>query len=161
MAVITHEFFQDNLRLLLSQEKSIKSPNPQVPDEVPSAAVTGFNITEKLQDIYTKDELFQLHLSQVEIYVKELLPDPQPVLDHLSVPKARLVHIFNIVKYLIKHMDPLMPLPTSTAPLQLSHNYNYAKKVYVWNVIVRLRDWGQEVQLMKEEKLMCRNNTAL
>uniref|UniRef100_A0A3P9NDE3 Ciliary neurotrophic factor n=1 Tax=Poecilia reticulata TaxID=8081 RepID=A0A3P9NDE3_POERE len=136
---------------LLSQNNDFCSP--QIPDEVPSATVAGFNTTEKLQDIYAKNELFSLHLSEVERYQKELfatksrmLWNLKSILNSLSKLKMRLNYLLKTVECLIKAMDPSTPVPASPAALNLPYQHCYEKKVYGCAVLARLRGWGQKVK---------------
>ncbi|XP_043968508.1 uncharacterized protein LOC122828739 [Gambusia affinis] len=133
----------------LQKYKKNNSCNPQIPDEVPSATVAGFNRIEKLQDIYARAELFSLHLSQVEIYQKSLFKtdsDMESVLKSLSDLKTRLNNLLETVKCHIQTMDPSASVPASPPAPNLRHHYSYEKKVYGCGVIVRLRDWGQNVR---------------
>lgn len=114
---------------------------------------------EKLQDIYSRNELFSLHLSQVERYQKSLFKTDsvlESVLNSLSMLKKRLNHLLKTVERHIKTMDPSTSVPASPAALNLPHQYFYEKKVYGCGVIVRLRDWGQNVQEVLES--MCSSN---
>uniref|UniRef100_A0A3B3V4G9 Ciliary neurotrophic factor n=1 Tax=Poecilia latipinna TaxID=48699 RepID=A0A3B3V4G9_9TELE len=127
--------------------------NNQIPDEVPSATVAGSNMIEKLQDIYAKNELFSLHLSQVEKYQKELFSTAS-VLNASSELKERLKHLLTKVECHIKTNDPSTPVPTSPPPLNLPHKYSYGKQVYGCAVIDRLKAWGHNVK--EVVKSMCR-----
>lgn len=108
----------------------------------------------KLQDIYTKNVLFYLHILKVEEYQKGLWGNPQSVGGPLSLVKGRLTHIAARVKTLLTHIDPEIPLPATPAPPQLSHQHDYAKKAYGWGVVVALKDWlTQVLQVLKAEEV--------
>uniref|UniRef100_A0A3B3Y870 Ciliary neurotrophic factor n=1 Tax=Poecilia mexicana TaxID=48701 RepID=A0A3B3Y870_9TELE len=148
------------------------SCSPHIPDEVPTTTVAGFNMIEKLQDIYAKNELFSLHLSQVERYQKDLFTTKSRmlwnlkfILNSLSNLKMRLDYLLKTVECLIKAMDPSTPVPTSPAALNLPYQNCYEKKVYGCAVLVRLRGWGQKVKEVKYWQksllsLLCRNKST-
>uniref|UniRef100_A0A3P9NDC2 Ciliary neurotrophic factor n=1 Tax=Poecilia reticulata TaxID=8081 RepID=A0A3P9NDC2_POERE len=157
--LLVHET-NEALREYVSTSKN-NPCSPQVPDEVPSTTVAGSNMIEKLQDIYAKNELFSLHLSEVERYQKELFATASilgPFLKASSALKTRLKHLLTKVECHIKSNDPLTPVPTSPPPLSLPHKYSYEKKVYGCAVIVRLKDWGQNVK--EVVKSMCSRNVV-
>uniref|UniRef100_A0A672IEF7 Ciliary neurotrophic factor n=1 Tax=Salarias fasciatus TaxID=181472 RepID=A0A672IEF7_SALFA len=102
---------------------------------------------EQLQDIYTKAFLFRWHISNVEIYEKDLLPHPELMVDSLKTVNSRLEQI----NYSLQNAEPELAALSTPAPPQLSHDDDhYLKKVYVWGVIYTLRDWVTQVlQLLK------------
>ncbi|XP_016524594.1 uncharacterized protein LOC103134953 [Poecilia formosa] len=145
----------------LREYKKNNHCNNHIPDEVPSATVAGSNMIEKLQDIYAKNELFSLHLSQVEKYQKDLFSTAsvlEPFLNASSELKERLKHLLTKVECHIKTNDPSTPVPTSPPPLNLPHKYSYGKQVYGCAVLVRLKAWGQNVK--EVVKSMCSRNVV-
>uniref|UniRef100_A0A3Q3A5B3 Ciliary neurotrophic factor n=1 Tax=Kryptolebias marmoratus TaxID=37003 RepID=A0A3Q3A5B3_KRYMA len=136
-------------------KKSHKLPDESVPvpDEVPSSTVIGSTISEKLQDIYTKNELFRLHLLKVKTYQKELLDKPDHLLHLLSNITIRLDHHLATIKKVLRCTDPHRPFPTSPPALKPEHKNDYQKKMYGWGVLVRLDEWSKEVlKVLKRKK---------
>lgn len=128
-----------------------------VPDDVPDSTISGINITEKLQDIYIKNGLFDFHISKVKEYVEELWGMPESVARLLLHIKGRLPHHLDKIKKILININPKTPLPTTPPPPQLSHSHNYIKKVYGSGVIVRLKDWLTQVEQVLEEVKGCDN----
>nr|XP_046242331.1 uncharacterized protein LOC124057809 [Scatophagus argus] len=127
-----------------------------VPDEVPDSTVAGVSASEKLQNIYIKNKLFHFHISKVEEYQEKDLGNPQSVRQPLTAVKVRLSHLLYKIEVLMGS-DPEILLPTTPALPQLSQTHDFAKKVYGWGVIVRLKDWLTQVSqvLEKVEKEVC------
>lgn len=128
--------------------------NGSVPDDVPNSSIPGVSIFEKLQNIYMKNVLFYLHISKVEeIQNKLWIKQTTGVLSRL---KYRLsLHLVNI-KHVLVTVYPDVSLPPTPTPLQLSHDHDFQKKNYGWGVIIRLKQWLQEVLLVLDEtKNMC------
>lgn len=126
-----------------------------VPDDVPDSTISGITISEKLQDIYIKNMLFNFHIGKLEEYQKELWGNPKSVEEHLLHVKFRLAHFLVRVKRTLLNMDPEISLPTTPAPPLLSHNHDYAKKEYGWCVIFTLKDWLTQVLQVLEAKEVC------
>lgn len=96
--------------------------------------------------------LFSIHISKVEEYHNETWKNAKSVTEYLARIKYSLSnHLFKI-ETILKNTDPEKPLPTPPAPLQLSHEHNYAKKVYGWSVISTLKDWLTQVLLVLKEE---------
>lgn len=123
-----------------------------VPDDVPDSTISGINISEKLRDIYIKNGLFHFHISKVKQYLEELWGNPASFARHI---KGGLSNHSAQIKTILKNIDPEMPLPTMPPPPQLSHDRDYAKKVYGWGVIVRLKEWLTQVQQVLQEIKGC------
>ncbi|XP_062240771.1 uncharacterized protein LOC133950694 [Platichthys flesus] len=123
---------------------------------VPDSTVSGVNVSEKLQDVYVKNELFRLHVLKVVQHHSEIFGNKEPVAGPLSRVKDRLSHHSSKVEHLLKGFFPGVPLPSKPALPRLTAGHTYAKKNYGWLVLVRLRDWEEHVlQLLEEMKNMC------
>lgn len=134
----------------MTQTEIYNIKNQPVPDGVPKSTVTGFNFPEKLRDIYATNKLFELHLSQVEKYQPELLPEPQSLLDKMSNVKKILSNHFHCIKDTLK--CKLTPEPTLPTVQPANHRTDYQKKIYGWGVIYRLTEWSKEVLRVLNEK---------
>lgn len=122
-----------------------------VPDEVPSSAVTGFNLSEKLQHIYTTNKLFWLHLLQVEKYQKDLLPDPKPLKEKMLTVNKKLSDHFHCINDTLK--CKLTPEPALPTVQPAKHTTDYQKKIYGWGVLYRLTEWSNKVlKVLNEQK---------
>lgn len=134
----------------------------KVPVEAPNPNVTGSSITEKLRDIYIKNELFQLHLSQVETYMQNLTIDQQ-LFKCLKGSKDTLRFLLGTIKKHIENLDPSTPVPTPPAPLKPTPKKDYAKIRYGCGVIVGLLNWERKVKEVMEEKQnwRCLQNSTL
>ncbi|XP_047448354.1 uncharacterized protein LOC125012438 [Mugil cephalus] len=153
------KLLQHEATLLLNAYQKFHGPiEDSVPEDVPDSEVSGTSVTEKLLDVCNKHMLFSLHILQVEAYQKDLLADPKPLLDDLSPLKLRLTsnYLLSRVKVIIQHIEGEIPELTTPAPLQLSHNDDYTKKVYGWGVIVRVVEWLKQVsQVLEEAREVC------
>lgn len=98
--------------------------------------------------------LVYLHILMVEDIHTDIFTN-QPM-ELLSQVKKRLpLHLLSI-KPILTGLDPASPLPTSPAPLKLSHNDDFKRKLYGLDVIYTLREWLKEVLLVfQEAKNMC------
>lgn len=124
-----------------------------VPDECPNSSISGTNIYEQLQDIYIKNWLFDVHILKVKDYQKDTWGNPESVAEPLS---HVLGNLFNHLAKIENILMSINSLPTTPAPPHLSHNDDYAKKVYGWGVIVRLEEWLTQVSLvLAEAKEVC------
>ncbi|CAB1442441.1 unnamed protein product [Pleuronectes platessa] len=125
-------------------------------EDVPDSTVSGVNVSEKLQDVYVKNELFRLHVLKVVQHHSEIFLNKEPVVGPLSRVKDRLLYHSIKVKHLLAGFFPDVPLPSKPALPRLTAGHTYAKKEYGWLVLVRLRDWEEHVlQLLEEMKNMC------
>uniref|UniRef100_A0A672YHR1 Ciliary neurotrophic factor n=1 Tax=Sphaeramia orbicularis TaxID=375764 RepID=A0A672YHR1_9TELE len=117
-------------------------------NEVPPSTVSGTSISEKLQDIYTKNMLFQMHMSKVKEDQDTVwgVQSDSTFWSLLTSVTDRLGHFLGKMERVLEAQDPKVPLPTSPPPLQVSHSNNYDNKVYGWAVIFRLEKWIGEVQ---------------
>lgn len=122
--------------------------NGPVPDECPNSTISGTNISEQLQDIYIKNELFEVHILKVKDYQENTWGNPESVAVPLSHVKGNLVFHLTKIKNILMNNNSL---PTKPTPPHLSHNDDYAKKVYGWGVIVTLEDWLTQVSRVLAE----------
>uniref|UniRef100_A0A1A8CPZ2 Ciliary neurotrophic factor n=1 Tax=Nothobranchius kadleci TaxID=1051664 RepID=A0A1A8CPZ2_NOTKA len=122
--------------------------NVDIPDEAPTATVTGSSLLEKLEDVYTKNRLFGSHILQVEKYQKELLPDPKPLSDGLKEIARKLSRHLHVLENALGCLDPMTRPSTSPSLPDMDHHGDYSKKVYGWGVIVRLIEWLDEVKIV-------------
>ncbi|XP_056232955.1 uncharacterized protein LOC130169923 [Seriola aureovittata] len=131
------------------------SKGESIPADVPNSAISGVNISEKLQDIITKNVLFYLHILKVEGYQETVWGNPESIAGPLSRVKGGLFNHLTKIKTILINISPEIPLPTP-APLQLSHSHDYAKKEYGCGVIVSLSEWLKAVlQVLEETKKKC------
>lgn len=132
-------------------------------NNVPDSTISGNQTSEKLQNIYAKNVLFQWHLSKVQEYETNVWHSPESVLEPLRRIKYRLSDHLVTTERLLNVLDPKCPLPMQAAPPELSHNDNYTKKKYGWAVIRRLKDlFAQVLQELAdiEAKGECNEATA-
>uniref|UniRef100_A0A1A8NPE6 Ciliary neurotrophic factor n=1 Tax=Nothobranchius rachovii TaxID=451742 RepID=A0A1A8NPE6_9TELE len=119
--------------------------NVDIPDEAPTSTVTGSSLLEKLEDIYTKNRLFRLHILQVKKYQ---YPHPNPLSDGLKEIARTLSHHLHVLENTLGCLD-LRTHPTTSPSLpDMDHHGDYSKKVYGWGVIVRLIEWLDEVKIV-------------
>lgn len=132
------------------QIKSEGVTGDPVPDDEPISTVTGANVSEKLQDIYTNNQRFQMHVEQMtkyELDVKNVAAELEHVKDRLSHNLVNIKQILDCLKTAV---------PPAAAPLQKERSDWYDQKVYGWSVLVALRDWAAQVkQVLVEVKTLC------
>lgn len=120
-----------------------------IPQDAPPSTISGDSIPEKLQDIYNRNHLFQLHLEKVKNYQADFFGNPESIVKALSSLKEEVNnHFFRIRKVLELYLEDISL--TTPAPLQ-SHSDDYARKEYGLGVIVSLRDWLKQVQPVVKE----------
>ena len=110
-----------------------------ITDDDINSAVAGTSVSEKLQDIYTKNQLFQLHIKQIENYGL----NTGNVAAELTHIKSRLNGNLAVIKNILNTLQ--IPVPPAPAPPKEKPDDVYARKVYGWSVLVALRDWLTEV----------------
>uniref|UniRef100_A0A3Q3J554 Ciliary neurotrophic factor n=1 Tax=Monopterus albus TaxID=43700 RepID=A0A3Q3J554_MONAL len=126
-------------------QKNVHEPTGSIPNDVPESTISGATISEKLQDIYTKNVLFSCHISKVEEYQITVWGNPESIAQPLSNVKNRLhIHLVQI-RNILENLYPEIPLPTTPPPPQVTHSYDNEKKIYGWGVIVALKDWLTQV----------------
>ncbi|CAJ1069495.1 uncharacterized protein LOC128438361 [Xyrichtys novacula] len=126
------------------------------PKDVPDPAVSGDNFPAKLLNIYSKDELFSLHILKVEEYQEELGGNYQDLKKNLSQVKVELPRLVLKLTEILKGLDPNTPLPPKPEPLKLNHDNDYDKQKYGWQVINTLKSWlSQVVQALEEGEKEC------
>lgn len=119
-------------------------PHPeQIHKDAPDSTITGATTLEKLKDIYSKNEMFKLHLEQVREQDSDTWGGQ--LQGSLTQVQARLSHLD------FKSLLPDGSLPPTPAPLTLSFNGNYDKKDYGRGVLVRLHQWVGNVLRVLEE----------
>ncbi|KAG7236502.1 hypothetical protein INR49_000876 [Caranx melampygus] len=122
-----------------------------IPDDVPPSIISGDSIPEKLQDTYTRNLLFQLHLERVKEYQVHIFGNPESIVNPLTKLKKGVDNHSHRIKLDLEELYPESTLFASPAPPQFSHNDDHTKKVYGWGVIVSLRNWLKQVQLVVKD----------
>lgn len=139
--------YEEFTYLLQTKFHHISDP---VMDDVPDSTISGNTIPEKLQDIYIKDVLFEMHMSKVKEYQGHHSLEDETIDGLLAKVKYRLSHMSQRLKTVFTSTDPKIPLPEKPAPPKLSHGDDMTKKLYGLGVIIRLKEWATQVlELLK------------
>lgn len=127
-----------------------------VPNNVPSATVSGFNISQQLQDIYIKTKLFHFHIEKVKTYHhSNVFWNNSKYFDDLTHVNDRLPDLSNLIESLL-NKDLKVAVPRPPAPPKLSHTHDYPKKVYGWAVIHNLNEFLKQVlQVLQKLQKKC------
>ncbi|KAG7491084.1 hypothetical protein JOB18_048329 [Solea senegalensis] len=147
---------------LLDEYISVHGFRPDyVTDEILDYRIVGVTISEKLQDVYVKNLLFNLHIAKVNEYHKEITGNSESLSMRLFIVKERLSMHLAKIQIILGSVCPEIPLPPTPGTLQLHHDHSYAKKEYGLSVIVTLRDWHKQVwQVLEEAKNLCDQQDA-
>ena len=115
-------------------------------DDVPNSTISGNTIPEKLQDIYIKTVLFEMHMSKVIEYQRQHSLKDETVDGLLAKVRRRLSDIPHMLEVLFRNTDPKIPPPNKPAPPKLSHGDDFQKKAYGLGVIIRVKEWAGALQ---------------
>uniref|UniRef100_A0A671XL40 Ciliary neurotrophic factor n=1 Tax=Sparus aurata TaxID=8175 RepID=A0A671XL40_SPAAU len=139
--------YEEFTNLLQTKFHHISDP---VMDDVPDSTISGNTIPEKLQDIYIKDVLFEMHMSKVKEYQGHHSLEDETVDGLLAKVERRLNDMSHRLMKLFMNTDPKIPPPEKPAPPKLSHGDDMTKKLYGLGVIIRLKEWATQVlELLK------------
>lgn len=124
-----------------------------VSNDVPDATVSGFNISQQLQDIYIKTKLFYFHIEMVEKYhdSNSFWRHNKTFDGYLTSVKDRLSNLSNLTGSFLNNSLKVAE-PTPPAPPKLSHTNDYPKKIYGWGVIHNLNGFLEQVMQVLQKK---------